>query len=100
MDQVREVLRDHYYSIRTEEAYVCWVFQFIRVNDNDQKNLTKMGFSAVGSLFSDSLLGFPPSTIVTSKLVVPMSMPTIISVIFFPYKAIYQLIKVDFIESI
>ena len=29
MDQVREVLRYHHYAIRTEEAYVRWILQYI-----------------------------------------------------------------------
>ena len=33
MDQVREVLRYHHYAIRTEEAYVRWILQFIRFNN-------------------------------------------------------------------
>lgn len=33
MDQVREVLRYHHYSIRTEEAYVRWILQFIRFHN-------------------------------------------------------------------
>ena len=33
MDQVREVLRYHHYSIRTEEAYVRWILQYIHFNN-------------------------------------------------------------------
>lgn len=33
MDQVREVLRYHHYSIRTEEVYVKWILKFIRFNE-------------------------------------------------------------------
>ena len=32
MDQLREVLRYHHYAIRTEEADVKWILQFIRFN--------------------------------------------------------------------
>ncbi|HDZ15815.1 MAG TPA: integron integrase [Methylophaga sp.] len=32
MDQVREVMRYHHYSIRTEEAYIKWILAFIRFN--------------------------------------------------------------------
>lgn len=32
MDQVREVLRYHHYSIRTEESYLKWIAAFIRFN--------------------------------------------------------------------
>ena len=42
MDQVREVLRYHHYSIRTEEAYVRWILQFIRFHHKQHpKNLGK-----------------------------------------------------------
>ena len=33
MDQVREVLRFHHYSISTERTYVSWVLKYIRFND-------------------------------------------------------------------
>lgn len=32
MDQVREVLRYHHYSIRTEQSYIKWILAFIRFN--------------------------------------------------------------------
>ncbi len=42
MDQVREVLRYHHYSIRTEEAYVRWILQFIHFHKKQHpKNLGK-----------------------------------------------------------
>ena len=41
MDQVREVLRYHHYSIRTEQAYVSWILQFIRFNA--KRHPTEMG---------------------------------------------------------
>ena len=33
MDQVREVLRFHHYSINTEKSYVSWILKYIRFND-------------------------------------------------------------------
>lgn len=33
LDQVREVLRYHHYSYKTEQAYVGWILRFIRFND-------------------------------------------------------------------
>ena len=33
IDQVREVLRYHHYSYRTEETYVKWIIRFIRFNE-------------------------------------------------------------------
>jgi hypothetical protein len=32
MDEVREILRYHHYSIRTEQAFVSWILQFFRFN--------------------------------------------------------------------
>lgn len=32
LDQVREVLRYHHYSIRTERTYIDWMVQFIKFN--------------------------------------------------------------------
>ena len=32
LDQVREVLRYHHFSIRTEEAYLRWIVRYIRFN--------------------------------------------------------------------
>ena len=32
IDQVREVLRYHHYSIRTEQTYVMWILRYIRFN--------------------------------------------------------------------
>ena len=32
LDQVREVLRYHHYAIRTEEAYLRWIVQYIKFN--------------------------------------------------------------------
>jgi len=50
MDQVREVLRYHHYSIRTEEAYVRWVLQFIRFND--KKHPKDMGKADIERILS------------------------------------------------
>ena len=33
MDQVREVLRFHHYSISTEKSYVSWILKYIRFNN-------------------------------------------------------------------
>jgi Phage integrase, N-terminal SAM-like domain len=41
MDQVREILRYHYYAIRTEQANVSWILQFIRFNGKHHP--TQMG---------------------------------------------------------
>ncbi len=47
MDQVREVLRYHHYSIRTEKAYVRWILQFIHFHKKQHpKNLGKSEIEA------------------------------------------------------
>ena len=43
MDQVREVLRYHHYSYRTEETYIRWILQFIHFNNKQHpKDMGKM----------------------------------------------------------
>ena len=43
LDQVREVLRYHHYSIRTEEAYINWIVKYIKFhNKKNPKNLGKL----------------------------------------------------------
>lgn len=32
LDQVREVMRYHHYSLRTERTYIAWIVQFIKFN--------------------------------------------------------------------
>lgn len=51
MDRVREVLRYHHYSIRTEEAYVKWIAAFIRFNG--RKHPENMGKSEIEAFLSD-----------------------------------------------
>ena len=41
IDQVRNVLRLHHYSIRTEEAYIQWIKRFIFFHNKRHPN--KMG---------------------------------------------------------
>lgn len=38
LDQVREVLRYHHYSIRTEESYVSWVLKYIKYHSKKHPN--------------------------------------------------------------
>ena len=33
MDQVREVMRFHHYSVSTEKSYIHWILRYIRFND-------------------------------------------------------------------
>ena len=51
MDQVREVLRYHHYSIRTEEAYVRWILAFIRFHD--RKHPKELGKEEIEAFLSD-----------------------------------------------
>ena len=45
LDQVREVLRYHHYSYKTEQAYVSWILRFIRLNAT--RHLAEMGKSEI-----------------------------------------------------
>ena len=51
MDQVRQVLRYHHYSYRTEQTYCEWIIRFIKFHGN-QKHPMEMGKSEIESLLS------------------------------------------------
>ena len=51
MDQVREVLRYHHYSIRTEQAYVKWILSFIRFNN--KRHPQELGKLEIEAFLSD-----------------------------------------------
>jgi len=34
LDQVREVMHYHHYAIRTEQAYVKWILDYVSFNEN------------------------------------------------------------------
>ena len=51
MDQVREVLRYHHYGLRTEEAYLRWIRQFIHFNDT--RHPKDMGKSEIERFLTD-----------------------------------------------
>lgn len=38
MDQVREVMRFHHYSLSTEKSYIHWILRYIRFNDRKHPN--------------------------------------------------------------
>lgn len=40
LQQVREVLRRHHYSFRTEKTYVFWIRDFIHFNDRGARTPT------------------------------------------------------------
>ncbi|MCP4628508.1 MAG: hypothetical protein GY850_34110 [bacterium] len=44
MDQVRQVLRYHHYSYRTEQTYCEWIIRFIKFHGS-QKHPMEMGKS-------------------------------------------------------
>lgn len=50
LDRVREELRVRHYSLRTEEAYVCWVRRFIRFH---QRHPREMGPAEINSFLTD-----------------------------------------------
>ncbi len=51
MDQVRQVLRYHHYSYRTEQTYSDWIIRFIKFHDN-QKHPMEMGKSEIEAFLS------------------------------------------------
>ena len=51
MDQVREVLRYHHYSIRTEQSYIKWILAFIRFHD--KRHPKTMGKTEIEAFLSD-----------------------------------------------
>jgi integron integrase len=51
MDQVREVLRYHHYSIRTEQSYMKWILAFIRFNGRQHPE--KLGKQHIEAFLSD-----------------------------------------------
>lgn len=51
MDQVKEVLRYHHYSIRTEQSYVKWILSFIRFHD--KRHPKTLGKAEIEAFLSD-----------------------------------------------
>jgi integron integrase len=51
MDQVREVLRYHHYSIRTEQSYIKWILAFIRFNG--KRHPKELGRTEIEAYLSD-----------------------------------------------
>lgn len=51
MEQVREVLRYHHYSIRTEQAYIKWILAFIRFNN--KRHPQELGKVEIEAFLSD-----------------------------------------------
>lgn len=51
MDQVREVLRYHHYSVRTEQSYIKWILAFIRFNG--KKHPKELGKHDIEGFLSD-----------------------------------------------
>ena len=51
MDQVREVLRYHHYSVRTEHSYIKWILAFIRFNG--KKHPKDLGKQDIEGFLSD-----------------------------------------------
>jgi len=60
LDQVREVMRYHHYSIRTEDTYVKWISDYIRFNrTRDPREMRKPDID--GSSEPVDFPGFPLS---------------------------------------
>ena len=51
MDQVRQVLRYHHYSYRTEQTYCDWIIRFVKFHSN-QKHPKDMGKTEIEAFLS------------------------------------------------
>ena len=51
MDQVRQVLRYHHYSYRTEQTYCEWIIRFVKFHGS-QKHPVEMGKSEIEAFLS------------------------------------------------
>ncbi|MCK4715829.1 MAG: phage integrase N-terminal SAM-like domain-containing protein [Candidatus Marinimicrobia bacterium] len=51
MDQVRQVLRYHHYSYRTEKTYCDWILRYIKFH-GAKKNPLNMGISEIEAFLS------------------------------------------------
>ncbi len=51
MDQVRQVLRYHHYSYRTEQTYCDWIIRFVKYHGS-QKHPKDMGKSELEAFLS------------------------------------------------
>jgi integron integrase len=89
MDQVREVLRYHHYAIRTEQAYVGWILQFIRFNG--KRHPTQMRKPEIERFLSHLAM---------NRNVAPSTQNQAMNAILFLYKHVLDLPIEDEIQAI
>jgi len=53
MDQVREVLRYHHYTYRTEQSYCRWIVRYIRFHDGEIHPNKQLGSQHVERFLSN-----------------------------------------------
>ncbi len=89
MDQVREVLRYHHYSIRTEQSYLKWILSFIRFNDRQHPE--KLGKQHIEAFLSDMAV---------NKNYAASTQSLALNAIVFLYKQVLQLPIADDLEPV
>ena len=89
MDQVREVLRYHHYSIRTEQSYVKWILAFIRFNDRQHPE--KLGKPEIEAFLSDMAV---------NKNYAASTQSLALNAIVFLYKQVLQLPVAEDLEPV
>jgi integron integrase len=89
MDQVREVLRYHHYSIRTEQSYIKWILAFIRFNG--KRHPKELGRSEIEGFLSDMAV---------NKNYAAATQSLALNAIVFLYKQVLDLPMADDLEPI
>ena len=88
LDQMREILRLHHYSIRTEEAYLAWVKRFILFHN--KRHPAEMGQKEISTFLTH---------LAVNKHVSASTQNQALSAILFLYKRVLNL-KLDYIEDL
>jgi integron integrase len=88
LDQMREILRLHHYSIRTEEAYLAWVKRFILFHN--KRHPAEMGQKEISTFLTH---------LAVNKHVSASTQNQALSAILFLYKRVLNL-KLDWLEDV
>ena len=88
LDQMREILRLHHYSIRTEEAYLAWVKRFILFHN--KRHPAEMGQKEISTFLTH---------LAVDKHVSAPTQNQALSAILFLYKRVLNL-KLDWLEDV
>lgn len=88
MDQVRDVLRLHHYSLRTEKTYLQWIKRFVLFNNKRHPN--EMGEAEITAFLSD---------LAVNKDVAAATQNQALSALLFLYKKVLN-IELDWIDNV